>query len=1130
MIKRFFASLACVCLFAAALTVGALAASPIYIGGKQLNGSDSSPAYATTDTTGAVTIEEDFGENDPWNIKWDGETLTLNGARITQGGHNDAAIYCNSNLTIVLEGANTVAWPENTIGRYGIYGDSLTIDGDGSLNVSGGEAVSSYGIYAEGDVSINAGTVNAKGGDCEKDVDGSSYGIYAKGSVTISSGMVTATGGYLNTVSPLASCGIYSDSSVTISGGVVEANGGDIYCDYGTVYEGRMESSGISASEVKITDGEVTASGGNFTGYLNPSAYGHTNYLYFCGINGRGIVDGVTISGGTVTANGGTFAAGTELSIIINSCGVSSESQVTISGGVVTANGSTISSGTSGLATNNSRGINSKSSVVISGGTVEAMGDNAAANNCTIQVDQDTGIEVLANEEKNAEGAKEISSYGDLGKYKYLKITIADKANIHVGGVGLYGDKESGAIAYAKTDATTGAVSKCESAEGATIIWDGETLTLDGARITQGGHNGAAIYCNSNLTIVLEGANTVAGPENTGGSYGIYGGSLTIDGDGSLNVSGGNSGINASNVTISGGTVEAAGRTSGAAVTGSLTVSPKTGDQIAVSTLAQLQYNADDGSLNWDAMSDAATEIEGSPFVTETSIQTSGQYFNSTVGEARYTVKLEPNGGTIAEGKDVTSYTYGVGATLPTEDDITRTGYTFDGWYDNAELSGSPVTEITATDVGDKEFYAKWEPVTYTVTFDSNGGSGTMSAQTFVYDEEKALTANSFTRAGYSFAGWNTAADGSGTDYADGAAVKNLRSEAGSVTLYAKWTASDYSVTLHANGGTIADAASVTSYTYGVGAALPGEGEIWRSGYRFGGWYADEDFTDGPYTQISAADLGDKVFYARWERTANLPDTYEIVIDEDISGGSIRPSLFNASAGTVITFTVTPDEGQELVYITVDGERIDGASFTMPARDVTVSAYFAPSGGLPFTDVSRGDWFYEYVAYVYENGLMDGVSDTLFDPNGEVTRAQLVTILWRLDGEPVVNYALPFDDVSGGEWYTEAVRWAASEGIVNGVSETSFAPGTAVTREQFASILYRYAQYKGYDVSAGEDTNILSYTDFASISEYAIEALQWACGDGIITGVSDSTLTPQGTATRAQAAAMLMRFVEGTGE
>ena len=157
---------------------------------------------------------------------------------------------------------------------------------------------------------------------------------------------------------------------------------------------------------------------------------------------------------------------------------------------------------------------------------------------------------------------------------------------------------------------------------------------------------------------------------------------------------------------------------------------------------------------------------------------------------------------------------------------------------------------------------------------------------------------------------------------------------------------------------------------------------------------------------------------------------------------------------------------------------------------------------------------------------MDGVSDARFAPDGTVTRAQLVTILWRLDGGPAVNYLLPFTDVAEGEWYTEAVRWAASEGIVNGVSDTEFAPGADVTREQFAAILYRYAQYKGYDVSIGESTNILSFTDFDAVSEYAVSALQWACGEGVITGVTESTLVPQGTATRAQAAAMLQRFCE----
>ena len=184
----------------------------------------------------------------------------------------------------------------------------------------------------------------------------------------------------------------------------------------------------------------------------------------------------------------------------------------------------------------------------------------------------------------------------------------------------------------------------------------------------------------------------------------------------------------------------------------------------------------------------------------------------------------------------------------------------------------------------------------------------------------------------------------------------------------------------------------------------------------------------------------------------------------------------------------------------------------------------------PFDDSGRGDWFYDNVVYVYENGLMDGVSDTLFDPDGTVTRAQLVTMLWRLDGEPSVNYALPFTDVSGGEWYAEAVRWAAGEGIVNGVSETEFAPNAAVTREQLAAILHRYAQHKGYDVSIGESTNILSYSDFASISEYAISAMQWACGEGIITGVTESTLEPRGTATRAQSAAILMRFIENASK
>ena len=190
-------------------------------------------------------------------------------------------------------------------------------------------------------------------------------------------------------------------------------------------------------------------------------------------------------------------------------------------------------------------------------------------------------------------------------------------------------------------------------------------------------------------------------------------------------------------------------------------------------------------------------------------------------------------------------------------------------------------------------------------------------------------------------------------------------------------------------------------------------------------------------------------------------------------------------------------------------------------RDKTVYAAWEP-----FADAAPGDWFYGDLVYVYENGLMDGVSETLFAPDGAVTRGMIVTIMHRLEGGPVVDYLLPFADVDEGAWYAEAVRWAASEGIVTGVSETAFAPDEPVTREQLAAILWRYAKYKGHDVSIGESTNILSYTDFAEISEYAIPAMQWACGEGIITGSGEGVLNPRGGASRAEAAAMLARFAK----
>ena len=192
-----------------------------------------------------------------------------------------------------------------------------------------------------------------------------------------------------------------------------------------------------------------------------------------------------------------------------------------------------------------------------------------------------------------------------------------------------------------------------------------------------------------------------------------------------------------------------------------------------------------------------------------------------------------------------------------------------------------------------------------------------------------------------------------------------------------------------------------------------------------------------------------------------------------------------------------------------------------PALAVTFAGFTNP-----FADVSASDWYYGDVEYAVVNGLMSGVAETEFAPGLNLTRAMLVTVLYRAEGKPAVNKSIPFADIDMGAYYAEAVIWAQQNGIVNGVTETEFAPDTNITREQIAAIMHRYAQYKEYDVSVGENTNILSYEDFDSISEYAIAPMQYASGSGMLRGKSESTINPKDNATRAEIAAILHRFVE----
>ena len=259
---------------------------------------------------------------------------------------------------------------------------------------------------------------------------------------------------------------------------------------------------------------------------------------------------------------------------------------------------------------------------------------------------------------------------------------------------------------------------------------------------------------------------------------------------------------------------------------------------------------------------------------------------------------------------------------------------------------------------------------------------------------------------------------------------------------------------------------------------------------------------------------------------------------EDADNGTIKVSPTRASKGSTVTINVTPDEGYELDKLVVTDKNGDTVkltdkgsgtyTFKMPASKVTVEATFTQivtePETLPFTDVKTGDWFYEAVQYVYDKGMMTGVSADRFAPASTTTRGMIVTILYRLENEPAVSGGSAFTDVESGAWYADAVAWAAANDIVNGTSATTFAPNSPITREQMAAILYRYAAYKGYDVSQKADLS--GYTDAASISGYAKDALAWANAQKLITGVTDTTLNPQGSATRAQVATILMRLCE----
>ena len=597
--------------------------------------------------------------------------------------------------------------------------------------------------------------------------------------------------------------------------------------------------------------------------------------------------------------------------------------------------------------------------------------------------------------------------------------------------------------------------------------------------------------------------------------------------------------------------------------------------------------------------------LTGSPVTAIGGTETGNKEYWAKWEANAYTVTLNTNGGTINNG-NVTEYTYGAGATLPTADDMTYTGHTFVGWYDNENLTGSPVTAIGGTEMGNKEYWAKWEANTYTVTFYPNGGSVNPVAAT-TDSSGKLSSLPTPTRGGnYRFDGWYTEQTG-------GIKVTLNQVYTADTTLYAYWiytsgssssedrddpsgnafitdrpnkdnpttptTAKSNSVKVDSKGNAVitrsivADVISVAqsdsikhgNTKNGIAVVVPVEiskalagvqitlkadalDKLVSSGVkRFTidtDSMADFGFMLDTLKELNRQTTGDLIL--KMKKTAvtsqevetaigNRP-VYDITLWEVKNGKETAVNLNGKTVSIAIPYTPAKNEqpgNLYAVYVDENGnvQWISKSSYNMDQKAVIfVAEHFSIYGigyknQIPaFTDVNN-HWAKDNMLFVVSRGLLSGTSATTFSPNTGMTRGMFVTALGRLAGVDPTDYqASMFTDVKEDAYYAPYVNWAAKTGVVSGTTDTTFAPDTNINREQMAVIMKNYATKLGYTIP--KTLEVVNFADSAGISSWAKEAVKSMQQAGILAGKTNNCFDPAGTATRAEVATVLRRFVE----
>ena len=502
-------------------------------------------------------------------------------------------------------------------------------------------------------------------------------------------------------------------------------------------------------------------------------------------------------------------------------------------------------------------------------------------------------------------------------------------------------------------------------------------------------------------------------------------------------------------------------------------------------------------------------------FLKGTSLKDNGKIL---LNEAKnyYTVSFAANGGTgsMADATGVSGdYVLPVcGFTAPN-------GKQFKAWsVGGVEKAVGDKINVAA----DTTVKAVWENITYTVSFDANGGGGTMTAQTGVLGEYP-LPSNGFTApTGKRFKCWSVGGDEK--------AVGDKITVNANTIVTAVWENIPvviYTVTFDANGGSVTPASAETT-AEGKLTSLP---TPTRSRYSFVGWYTAA--SGGTKITTDTVFSKNTTVYAQWTYSGGgggyVPATYSVTADKT-ENGSISVSPKSASTGSTVTITVTPDAGYELEKLTVTdskGNEVELTpagqnqyTFTMPGSKVEIKASFKPAETITFTDVAEGAYYYDAVLWAAEQGITDGTGDgTTFSPDAPCTRAQIVTFLWRAAGSPEPKSMNSFSDVSADAYYAKAVAWAVEQGITGGTGNGKFSPDATCTRSQSAAFLYRAA---GSPAVSGDAV----FSDVSADAYYA-DAVAWAEQNGVTNGIGGGLFGSGNDCTRAQIVTFLYRAYQG---